>query len=144
MKRQSTDAGTCHFAFSFILQYWLPDVGRGNKDDRPKFRLEYLTYALPSLQVGGGNGGGSGGDGDGEEELEGERKSGKGGVFQPVPVRELPKSLKNGTRTSSKYAPYGLEDLTIGSWIGFGRQLGDGKEKKLRKTFEGMMRMKAS
>ena len=58
------------------------------------------------------------------------------GVFQyPVPLRELPRSLRSGKKGKSKYAPYGLEDLTLGSWLGFARRLGNEKEKKIRKLF---------
>ena len=49
-------------------------MGRGNQDKRPKFKLEYLTYSLPSLHAGGrnGSGGDEGGEGEGEGEAEGE------------------------------------------------------------------------
>ena len=112
------------FFLFFITQYWLPDVGVGNESVRPGFELEYLTYSLPSLHAG---------------------------MFEPVPERELPKSLRrirgNGSESESesegsKYAPYELADLTIGSWIGLGRRLGDGRSRELRKTFERLMFMR--
>ena len=92
----------------------------GNSSVRPRFELEYLTYSFPSLHAG---------------------------TFEPVPERELPKSLRRieGNRDieeGSKYAPYGLLDLTIGSWIGLGRELGDGRSRELRKTFERLMFMR--
>jgi len=36
----------------------------------------------------------------------------------PIPLERLPKSLQEGNATSSKYAPYEMDDLTIPSWMG--------------------------
>lgn len=59
----------------------------------------------------------------------------------PVPLRNLPKSLRNDTVTKSKYAPYRMKDLTIPSWIDLARNLADPKAKKLRKKFKKFMFM---
>lgn len=53
----------------------------------------------------------------------------------PVPVEELPEKL------GEKYTPYGMADLTIGSWMRLGRALGDKKRQKLRRRFEELMVM---
>lgn len=112
-------------------QYWLPNVGSANASSRPKFKLEYLTYALPSLHPGGTVG-------DGLDE--GKEKE---TFVYPVPVRELPKSLRapNATRSKSKYAPYTMADLTIGSWLRLARKLGDKKRAKVRTRFRKYMYM---
>lgn len=56
-----------------------------------------------------------------------------------LPHKQLPKSLLKGKKNSSKYLPYEMEDLTIGSWVELARRLGDMKEKKLRKRFRKYM-----
>ena len=55
----------------------------------------------------------------------------------PVPPKLLPKSLRKPGSTKSKYTKYEMKDLTIASWIRFGRRLVD--EKKLRKRFHKYM-----
>lgn len=65
---------------------------------------------------------------------------GGGKIWYPFPLRNLPGSLRNATVSESKYAPYGMKDLTIGSWMELARRLGDGKHgKKLRKRFKRYM-----
>ncbi|KAF8076398.1 endopolyphosphatase, partial [Lyophyllum atratum] len=78
-------------------QYYMPDLEDANKTHRPRFRLEYLTFAPKMLHP---------------------PPFGKGHRFQyPIPLRHLPKSLRDSGVTESKYAPYEMEDLTIPSWI---------------------------
>ncbi len=85
------------------LQYWMPNVGEANGTVRPKFRLEYLTYALPSLHPPSGAG---------EDEPEHQLKLNSGPdpeiaskktprFTYPVPLKQLPRSLRtpNATRT---------------------------------------------
>ena len=103
------------------FQFWLPGLGSANKTQRPKFKLHYLTYALPSLLPSGTDGGIEGGDADGE--------------FQyPVPLKELPRKLREGA-AKSKYAPYGMRDLTVGSWVQLARRVGDGAKARVRDRF---------
>jgi len=125
-------------------QYWMPNVGEANGTERPRFRLEYLTYALPSLHPPSGAG---------EEEPERQSKlnseadpgtgSKKKGFAYPVPLKQLPRSLRapNGTRTKSKYAPYKMKDLTVGSWVKIARRVGDKSRGKLREKFVRFMYM---
>lgn len=134
-------------------------MGEANETVRPKFRLEYLTYALPSLYPPPSS---AGSEDDDEIEpgsdagdvraptsrsLDVEKKRGKnkrgGGFAYPVPLKQLPRSLRvqNETRTKSKYAPYRLADLTVGSWVKFARRLGDKERTKLRARFTRFMYM---
>ena len=62
----------------------------------------------------------------------------------PIPLRELPKSVRrwNGTGpVPAKYVPYSLADLTVGSWLRLAARLGDGKRKGLRRRFGRYMYM---
>ncbi|KAI0320832.1 hypothetical protein OF83DRAFT_1162184 [Amylostereum chailletii] len=100
-------------------QFYLP-AGRLANKTRPKFKLEYLTYALERLHP----------------EQEGQE------FDYPVPLKELPKGLREPGRLRSKYAPYGLQDLTVGSWMGLAGRLGEEKKGgKLRKRFREYMYM---
>lgn len=90
-----------------------------NSTHRPKFKLEYVTYEL--------------------EALHGQDVSESGKYEYPVPLRHLPHAVRKGTAKASKYAPYGLKDLTVSSWLGLATRLGDKKEKKLRKRFRQYM-----
>ncbi|KAH9843836.1 uncharacterized protein C8Q71DRAFT_793476 [Rhodofomes roseus] len=102
-------------------QYYLPDLESANKKHAPKVKLEYLTFARDALHPQPG---------------EGE------GARHPIPLRHLPKTLRNATgEGGAKYLPYGLADLTIGSWAGLGRRLAGGTEKALRRRFRGYMYM---
>lgn len=92
-----------------------------NKTDNPKFKLEYLTYGLDALHPG---------------DMKVAARFG-----YPVPLKLLPKSLREGNVTSSKFAPYRMEDLTIASWVGLARRLGDPTREKLRKRFKQYMYM---
>jgi endopolyphosphatase len=49
-----------------------------------------------------------------------------------LPKKEIPKKTK-------KYTPYGLEDLTVGSWVGLASRLGDPERGKLRTSFRKYM-----
>lgn len=150
------------------IQYWLPGVGEGNETYKPKFELEYLTFTLPSLHPGSENAppednewwedDGEEEENDGEEEQEEDESESRerrlagaddGGAPDseeekryPIPLKELPKSLRHGkTGAKSKYAPYQLADLTIGSWLKLGRKLGDKERRKLRGKFRRYMYM---
>jgi len=103
---------------SQFAQYYIPELDKGNKTHGPLFELEYVTYTIDALHP-----------------------SGEGGQH-PVPIRHLPEELQKGVVGKSKYAPYGLKDLTIGSWMGLGQALGDGKREDLRKRFRKYMFMK--
>lgn len=91
-------------------QYYIPEL---DKKDEPKFKLEYLTFPISSLQL----------------------------AEEPVPLRNLPKSLREAGVTESELAPYGLPDLTIPSWLDLACKLGKPREKKLRKRFKKYMYM---
>lgn len=65
----------------------------------PQFELEYVTHTIAALHAEGDGG-------------------------YPVPLGQLPDELRLGTAgEKSKYAPYGMEDLTVGSWMRMGRAL---------------------
>lgn len=93
----------------------MPDIAEANKTHAPHFKLEYVTYPLWALD-----------------------RKGSGDEY-PVPLRHLPRSLRDGKRKKSKYVPYEMEDLTIGSWVGLGRRLGRGGDGKLRRQFKKYM-----
>jgi len=102
-------------------QYYLPEDRVANKTSHPKFKLEYLTFDVDALHP---------------EETE------EAAEFEyPIPVKQLPQSLRDGNVTSSKFAPYRMDDLTITSWVGLARRLGDPTRKKLRKRFKQYMYM---
>jgi len=103
-------------------QYYIPHLEDANKTHRPRFTLEYLTFA-PKL-------------------LHPPPTFGKGQKFQyPIPLQRLPKSLRDSGVTESKYAPYEMADLTIPSWMELAQKLGDRQQKKLRKRFRKYMYM---
>ncbi|KAF9259533.1 endopolyphosphatase [Marasmius fiardii PR-910] len=93
-------------------QYYVPDLGKADKNKEPKFELEYSTYKADILSS------------------EGER---------PIPAKLLPRSLRNGTITKSKFAPYEMVDLTVESWYKLALELGKSKNKKLGKRFKDYM-----
>jgi endopolyphosphatase len=102
-------------------QYYLPEGRLLDKTRKPKFKLEYLTHGLEALHPG---------DPEGTAEFQ-----------YPIPIQHLPKSLREGNLTSSKFAPYGMNDLTIPSWVGLARRLGDPTRKRLRRRFKKYMYM---
>lgn len=103
-----------------VHQYYLPE-DRLIRTKKPKFKLEYLTHKLEALHL--------------EDVARSE------GFHYPVPLKQLPKSMREGNGTSSKFAPYGMSDLTIPSWVGLARRLGDPSRKKLRRRFKRYMYM---
>ncbi|KAG1892443.1 hypothetical protein F4604DRAFT_1565645 [Suillus subluteus] len=94
-------------------QYYIPQLEGYDEKDEPKFKLEYLTFPISKLYMADG----------------------------PVPLRNLPKSLREAGITKSELAPYGLGDLTIPSWLDLACKLGKPREKKLRKQFRKYMYM---
>ena len=97
-------------------------------DRRPgKYELEYMTYSLSALHPPRPP------PGDVGEEIE---------FRYPVPVGELPRSLRAGNVSKSRYAPYGMGDLTIPSWTELAGRLGKmSKGEKLRRRFRRYMYM---
>ncbi|KAL5507973.1 hypothetical protein ACEPAH_5591 [Sanghuangporus vaninii] len=92
-------------------QYWLPGLADISKNTKPKFKLEYTTMSRSDAR-------------------------------RLFPMKELPKSLRNGdddgaevAKKGRKYTPYGLSDLTIGSYLSLARRLGDSKEGRMRGLF---------
>ncbi|GLB33819.1 putative calcineurin-like phosphoesterase [Lyophyllum shimeji] len=103
-------------------QYYMPHLGDASRKHPPRFTLEYLTFA-PEL-------------------LHPPPTFGAEHRFQyPVPLRHLPRSLRDPNVTESKYAPYEMRDLTIPSWVGLAQKLGDPAQKKLRRKFRKYMYM---
>jgi len=98
-------------------QYYLPRLESASKKHEPRYELEYVTFAPRLLHP-------------------------SEGVERPIPLRQLPKALQSpAVESSSKYAPYEMEDLTIPSWIELAHRLGSPKSKKLRKRFREYMYM---
>ncbi|KAG2156070.1 Metallo-dependent phosphatase-like protein [Suillus clintonianus] len=97
-------------------QYYIPQVEEYDESHEPRFKLEYLTFPISSLHLADG----------------------------PVPLRNLPKSLREAGVTESEFAPYGMHDLTIPSWLDLACKLGKPREKKLRKRFKKYMYMGGS
>ncbi|KIJ70553.1 hypothetical protein HYDPIDRAFT_105296 [Hydnomerulius pinastri MD-312] len=106
-------------------QYYMPKLGEYDENHTPDYELEYLTFSLSKLWPS------AGGDqitaGDEPEPL--------------IPLKNLPDVLQSSGATTSKYAPYNLDDLTIPSWIDLAWRLGQRQEKKLRKRFRKYMYM---
>ena len=130
----------------------MPELN-GTAKHPPKWKLEYLTFAPSKLHPPASQRANSGtatetergGEEEEEEEesVRGKKSKGGGGWSYPIPLKHLPKSLRNATRTKSKYAPYKMEDLTIPSWLRLARRLGRTKNAKLRKRFRRYMYMGA-
>ncbi|KAI0081809.1 endopolyphosphatase [Panus rudis PR-1116 ss-1] len=101
-------------------QYYIPNLnGTGKRP--PKFKLEYLTFAPTSLHP---------------------PATGARGWY-PIPLKNLPRSLRNATVTRSKYAPYRMADLTIPSWVKLAQRLAKPRQTKLRGRFRRYMYMGA-
>lgn len=102
----------------------MPKVATANETHPPKFKLEYLTYPLSALHP---------------------MESGDSEFYYPVPVRHLPRSLRDGKKKigelkkKKKYVPYEMKDLTIGSYVELGRRLADVGHGKLRRQFRKYM-----
>ena len=111
------------------MQYYLPGLDEADEGHGPKFKLEYVTFPASALHPPP--------PAEGAENAAGGRK-----FAYPIPRRHLPRTLKNGTaHRSKKYAPYALEDLTVGAWAGLARRLGRAKGKGLRQRFREFMYM---
>ncbi|KAF8529018.1 hypothetical protein BU17DRAFT_73241 [Hysterangium stoloniferum] len=94
-------------------QFWMPRLGDGTKDEAPTWELEYVTYPISALY---------------------ETR------WAPIPVRLLPDCLRdaeNVTAEGELLAPYGLADLTVGSWAELARQLVE--DKKMWRLFKKNM-----
>ena len=104
----------------------------------PKWKLEYLTFAPqalhpPTAAVLG------------DDEPKAQKNKKKEQFVYPIPLKRLPKKLRQANVTSSKYAPYAMEDLTIPSWASLARRLAKaGKSSKLRRRFREYMYMGAN
>ncbi|KAG6897450.1 hypothetical protein C0992_001450 [Termitomyces sp. T32_za158] len=104
-------------------QYYLPDLGEADETREPTYELEYLTFCPRQLHPAG--------------------TDGRSTVGYPIPLKRLPKSLRNPNVTESKYAPYSMRDLTIPSWVELAQRLGDEAEEELRGRFRRNMYMGA-
>lgn len=100
----------------------------GTEKRPPKWKLEYLTFSLSRLHPAAAAA----------------AEAGAGAKFHyPIPLKQLPRSLRNATRKKSKFAPYRMADLTITSWAGLARRLGKRQHEKLRGRFKQYMYMGA-
>ncbi|KAF8913908.1 hypothetical protein CPB84DRAFT_1811392 [Gymnopilus junonius] len=103
--------------YAQVSIYYIPKLKRANKTHTPVFELEYLTYPIDSLHP-----------------------NDVGREFQyPVPLGLLPETLREGGAEKSKYAPYRMGDLTIGSWIRLARQIADSRGRKVQRRFRKYM-----
>lgn len=98
----------------------------GSAKHPPKWKLEYVTFEPSKLHP------------PVAENLTSEK------FWYPIPLKHLPKSLRNATAQKSKFAPYKMADLTIPSWLRLVQRLGRTKNVKLRKRFRRYMYMGAS
>ncbi|KAF5389105.1 hypothetical protein D9757_004904 [Collybiopsis confluens] len=99
-------------------QYHIPSLGDADKTAHPRFELEYTTFPFSALLPG-----------EGQNETE---------FRYPIPLKNLPKSLRDGTR-KDRYCGFDMKDLTVGSWMELASRLGDRKEIGLRKKFRKYM-----
>lgn len=97
----------------------------GTAKHPPKWKLEYLTFEPSKLHPPSAEAG---------QDVTAAR-------WRPIPLKHLPKTLRNATVTKSKYAPYKMADLTIPSWLRLVRRLGKAKHGKLRQRFRRYMYM---
>ncbi|KAJ8454870.1 hypothetical protein ONZ51_g12778 [Trametes cubensis] len=131
------------------IQYTLRKMDEADESHPPKFKLEYLTFPVTSLhpppKADGADGNATEGDnynGAVDAAVSAEAHSGANKFWYPIPRRHLPRTLRNTTLTrSKKFAPYGLEDLTIPSWTALAQRLGRSKAKRLRQKFKQYMYM---
>ncbi|CDO75616.1 hypothetical protein BN946_scf184858.g56 [Trametes cinnabarina] len=130
-------------------QSTLRKMNRADESRPPKFKLEYLTFPVHALhppapetdeaEVEAGTGYATNSTGSTSIDAAKPRK-----FWYPIPKRHLPRTLRNSTIVKSrKFAPYGLEDLTIPSWTGLAQRLGRSKSKRLRQKFREFMYMGA-
>jgi len=114
----------------FCVQYIISQrhLKKASKSHVPIFELEYATFHPTALLPAAENSTDS--TGDQESEV----------LFQyPIPRQNLPKALARGRVEKSKYLPYKMPDLTVGSWLRVAKKLGNPKKEKLRKKFERYM-----
>lgn len=112
------------------LQYYMPNL-TGTEKHPPKWKLEYLTFAPQALHPPTAQGN------------ETEAQTAK--FVYPIPLKHLPRKLRAANVTRSKYAPYGMADLTIPSWAELARRLARAKKgSKLRRRFRQYMYMGAN
>lgn len=98
-----------------------------SETQKPDFKLEYVTFQPERLHP--------------SERIEG----GAGNEFTyPIPLENLPRSLRAGNVSASKFTPYGLEDLTVGSWMSLARRLAEERRDELRKQFRQYMYLGAA
>ena len=118
------------------MQYFMPNL-TGSEKHPPKWKLEYLTFALPALHPPPTAVASNDSDADAQKK--------KDGFMYPIPLKHLPRKLRDANVTKSKFAPYAMEDLTIPSWTGLARRLARaGKSSTLRKRFRRYMYMGAN
>ena len=117
MSRALPPCGCCG-----TTQYYMPNL-TGTARRPPKWKLEYLTFAPQALHPPAAA-------------TTAQRET----FAYPIPLKRLPRTLRDANVTASKYAPYGMEDLTIPSWAGLARRLAKaGKNSKLRRRFRQYM-----
>ncbi|KAI0759898.1 Metallo-dependent phosphatase-like protein [Irpex lacteus] len=127
-------------------QYYLPDMN-GTAKKPPKWKLEYLTFAPSKLHPPKTTGETTAQQWENTTVVEGaEIAQGKGKekFLYPVPLKRLPKKLRQPDVKKSKYAPYKMADLTIPSWLRLVKRLGKKKNEKLRQRFRRYMYMGAN
>ena len=100
----------------------------GTEKHPPKWKLEYLTFAPQALHPPAVTG-----------EPEAQKK--KDAFVYPIPLKRLPKKLRDANVTTTKFAPYGMPDLTIPSWTRLARRVGRKKGKTMRQRFKEFMYM---
>ena len=100
-------------------QFYLPELGKANESRSPVWELEYVTYKPSALHP----------------PLDADETEIARFVY-PIPPQLLPSELRNASG-KPKLAPYGMADLTIGSWVKLARKLA--KKKKLWKRFKEYM-----
>jgi endopolyphosphatase len=97
-------------------QFFFPAVGTRKAGKAPVFKLEYTTFRRDALRPGNG--------------------TDPAGFVYPIPLAHLPRSLDAKPK---KWTPYGMPDLTVGSWLKLARRLADEQEGRLRARFKTYM-----
>jgi endopolyphosphatase len=96
------------------MQYYAPEIMSVRADEKPAFELEYTTFA---------------------------RKRLRGCAGVPDAPGEFCFPQGADAATALRRAPYGMPDLTVGSWLALARRLGNPREKALRNEFGRLMRL---
>jgi endopolyphosphatase len=107
------------------LQYYIPDLAAANKSKKPQFKLEYTTFPVTRLHP----------PAQAPTQTNGSSEAGAFEFRYPIPLKRLPRSLRNSSRSRSKLAPYKMDDLTVRSWTKLATKLGRDEKKKLREKF---------